>query len=226
MSRIIETHNYKVIVQVCGLAYKYSHIMGIIGFPGAGKTTTLTHISRNNDSIYYIAATATITAKQFFIELLYQFGFEPIPKESLHSILNRLVALLNDDDSKKLIIVDECTFLKSQMLTYLQELTDKTRETVGLVLAGPYNYKAQLEKWGSQELKGVREFLSRVWGFQPLDRPTHAEIDAFLRVYEIKDSKFSKMLKKIITSFRQLNQEIQKYLFDKSGEDFTDLITT
>jgi thymidine kinase len=200
--------------------------MGIVGYAGAGKTFALIDIFNKNENVFYVAATETMSAKTMFCNLLEQFNIKPDLNENLNKIIERIALQLNSDSKKKLIIIDECTYLKTKMLSFLKELSDKTIGTTGYVLAGPFNYTEELEKWARQNVKGVGEFLSRIWGFQELDLPKANEIDAFLKHNEIKDRKFAARLKKEIKSFRKLVQEIEKYKFEQENEDLTGVLVT
>lgn len=210
---IIGTSNYNTIDAICKLALKESEMIGIIGFPGAGKTTGLETFTENNSNVYYVKATKSMNAKQFYNCILNEMGIEGNNLgKSLYDLINNIAYRLNYNKLRKLIIIDEAGKFKPAFLEYLHELRDKTTDTTGIVIAGPQYFRDNLVKWKDRGVVGIPEFYRRVNYWEQLSPPTIEETRAFCHQFKIKDPKVIASIHERCQNFSEIIQAIKIHL--------------
>lgn len=218
--KIIETDNLITISQLCMTAYKESNMIGITGYPGAGKTTCFewfTNEYKDKIDVYLVTVGASMNASKFFSSIIYQItGEEVTSKLNLNSLINKIAFLLNHDGMKKLLIVDEAGKFKKKMLEYMHELRDKTMNSTGIILAGPKYFKMNIDEWSEKNVNGIPEVQRRFNFWVSLEKkPRKQEIRAIIKSYRINDDSFINSVVSKARHFGDVENAIKKYFIDE-----------
>lgn len=217
---IIGTTNYYTIQDLCTEAQKYSRLITIIGYPGAGKTTALEVYRDSNPNVYFIRVAPSMNAKQFHSELLNILGVEGRSNGAgLHDLINQISFKLNYDNIKKLLIIDEAGKFKPKFMEYLHELRDNTLTTTGIVLAGPDYFKDNMEKWRNKGIIGIPEFYRRISHWEHLSLPTKEEKITFCKTHGVEDKSVIDEIVLYCQNFAQVIHMINAYLTRKRREE-------
>jgi len=210
---IIQTANFNTLNAVCKEALSKSKFIGVVGFPGAGKSTALKSFVSGKENVIYVRAKKTMQVKDFFRTILFEMGDEGADlKLSLFQMVNRISHKLNYDDTRKLLIVDEAGKFKSSFFEYLHELRDNTENTTGMIIAGPEYFHDKFKFWKSKNVQGVPELYRRINHWQYLDRPTKDEVKAFCVRAGINDKEFINELYRTAEHFAEIVDRIEEYL--------------
>jgi len=210
---ILTTGNYNTIQSVCNEALSNSKFIGIVGYPGAGKTTSLVAFAEDKPNVYYVRAAASMPAKEFYRNILFEMGVEG--KDiglSLHDMIKDISYRLNYNTSRKLIIVDEAGKFKPKFLEYIHELRDNTERTTGIIFAGPDYFKSNIESWKNRGVTGIPEVYRRINHWETLDPPTKDELRAFCHRFNINDESFIEELFQNTDNFGDAINRIKEQL--------------
>jgi DNA transposition AAA+ family ATPase len=195
-------------------------MMGIVGYPGAGKTTALRDFSDRTHKSYYVRVTASMTAKDFYSNLLNAMGVEgKYQGTSLHALINDISFRLNYSNLRKLIIIDEAGKLKPKFLEYLHEIRDNTANTTGIIIAGPEYFKTNLKKWKDRGVIGVPELYRRINYWEELDLPTKSEIKAFCKQKKVDDDDLVLTIARTCENYSDVLNAIEDYILRKNSQD-------
>jgi hypothetical protein len=217
---IIETNNYKTVFSVCEEAMKNSRMIGIIGYPGAGKTTALESFIASNEQSYYVRVEPSMNAKQFYQAILKTLGIQRVnTNNSLYDLMNIIAYHLNYNQNKKILIIDEAGKFKSKFLEYVHELRDKTEKTTGIILAGPEYFYENLEKWKNKNVIGVPELFRRISHWETLSPPTLYEAKAICNAQGVMDDQVIKEIYKTSENFAEINYKGINYLISKKKDE-------
>jgi len=210
---ILQTGNYNTVIAVCKEALTNSKFIGIVGYPGAGKTTALRSFAEGKQNVFYVRATTSMPARDFYKKILMEMGVEGTDLGlSLHEMINNISFRLNYNDTRKLIIVDEAGKFKPKFLEYMHELRDNTELTTGIVFAGPQYFKDNIEKWKNRGVQGVPELYRRINHWEVLDPPKKHEVRAFCINSGIDDTEFISELFKVAENFSDIRDRIVEHL--------------
>lgn len=211
--KTFSTINFNIIQDVCRRTMDETEMTGLIGYPGAGKTTGLRYYQLSNDNVVYLQLGKSMNDKEFYMEMLSALGYEGDGLGvTLHGLINLVVNKVQSVEDKFLIIIDEAGKFKPGQLEYIHELRDKTQEKMGIVLAGPEYFYDNLYRWKQKRVVGIPEIFRRISTFETLKPPTRNEIKTICRHYGITDHKILKNRFYDCTDFDELNKEIKKYL--------------
>ncbi len=145
---IIRTSNFNTVFKLCNVAHMKTKMFGILGYPGAGKTTALLSYVQTHDYAHYVRVTASMNAKDFYRKLLNELGIIGVHKNtSLHSLINAISYHLNNEIEKQLIVIDEAGKFNPRLLEYLHELRDNTFKSTGIIISGPEYFRANILNW-------------------------------------------------------------------------------
>ena len=206
---IIETSNFLTVKELCQNVLEESTMVGLVGYPGAGKTTAFKNFKHENENVFYVTASASMTPKQFYIGIIKELGLEGnYESHKLHELIKIICFFLKTTDDKNLLIIDEAGKFKPRFLEYLHELRDATEENTGIVIAGPKYFEDHIVKWKDKGIVGVPEFYRRVNYWEYLRLPTKDEIVNLCKAYEVKDRQFIIKLSKEQTNFADITSKI------------------
>jgi len=211
---ILRTQNFDAIQSLCLTVKEESQMVGLIGYPGAGKTTAFDFYTSQYDDAIYMWVQKTMTTKEFYIHLLNVTGYEMSNRMelSIHHVMNLIANRLSSYSGKKLLIIDEAGKFTAQQLEFIHELRDLTKDYLGIVLSGPEYFHENLIKWKINNVVGIPELEGRIMSYVWLERPLNSEIKAFCNHYGIFDMRVIKKQFYGIDNFRDLMNEIKKYL--------------
>ena len=177
--KIINTNNFSTIKTCCRDAQNQSKMIGITGYPGAGKTTALLHYYKNDPNTFYVKVQPSMRPKVFYSKILQNMG---VPDQNngiqLHYLIQKIAFILKNSNEKNLLIIDEAGKFSPRMLEYLHELRDETNENTGIILAGPDYFHSNLIKWVNRGKEGMPEVYRRINMWEELNKPTFSEVSA------------------------------------------------
>lgn len=210
MKALFELDNLVTVENICNTCLAEKRMMGIIGYPGAGKTVSLQHYAEKHERVYYMRIRKSMTIKDFFASLLEVIGQQNnLQGHSIYPLINSIAEELTLNQRGKLIIIDEAGKFKPGQLEYIHELRDLVDETTGIVLAGPEYFYDHLISWEKANVKGIPELVRRINSFIWLDRPKFSEVSAICAEYDIKDKKTIQEIFKKGKNFAKIMDLIQ-----------------
>src|SRR5690606_30098129 len=118
---IIETTNFTTIQEHCRKTRDRKALTAIIGYSGAGKTTSLQHYYENHANTFMVTCARTMRTKQFLGEILKSLGVNFLASD--FEMVKVIIEELNKKDSP-LLIIDEASKLSPNALMYLQDIWD------------------------------------------------------------------------------------------------------
>lgn len=109
------------------------------GVSGTGKTFSLRHFSNNlNTSLHKLVYIhmSTITVLEFYKALAYGLGLDPPSKkiDIFREIQSRIISLAKDKKMVPVIVLDECQFLKTDVLNDLSLLLNFEMDSKNYVI--------------------------------------------------------------------------------------------
>lgn len=210
---ILTTGNFNTIQSICEEALSNSKFIGLVGYPGAGKTTALKAFAQGKQKVYYVRATTSMPAKEFYRNILFEMGVEGRDIGiSLYEMIKDISFRLNYNNTRKLLIIDEAGKFKPKFLEYIHELRDNTEKTTGIIFAGPQYFRDRILKWKNRGVVGIPELYRRINHWQTLEPPTKSEVRAFCHHYKLDDESFISNLYQRVDNFGELVNRIQEEL--------------
>ncbi len=182
-AELVATANFERIQRLCEEAQKSRLMIGVVGDTGLGKSTALEHYARR-PRVYFVAVDKTMKPRHFFGALLQEMGVSFAG--SVYDMVARLASELNGQRAP-LVIIDEAGKLTHQLYLFLHVLRERTKDNVGIVLAGMPYFRANLKKDVTRQREGAAEFYRRVNVWVELKRPTRAEIKAVCEAHGVTD---------------------------------------
>lgn len=217
---ILRTANFQAIQNVCSDAYLNKKMIAINGEPGYGKTLALEYFKNTNRNCFMITVKPSMTAKTFWLEILQSIyaiegNTEATEYRPLYFILRRISDSLNRLNNS-ILIIDEAGKLDERQLAYLHEVRDETKDSSGIVLAGPNYWKVTMQKWLKKNRKGIPEIWRRINYWSELQPPTYFEVKKFCEAYDITDPETIKTLQIRNRNFGGLMNEITELISTKN----------
>jgi len=178
-------------------AFKRSRMVAILGREGMGKSTAIANYLEQNTKVYYLRIGKTYAINNFFNELLYQLtGVYPTVSDSLFLKMKMISHQLTEDNSKKMVIVDDAGQLSPRALSVFFELRDNTIYTTAFVFLGLEYFQQKLLA-AKGKVPGCAEFYRRVESWMVIPGLHESEIAEYGRLagltddqlLELKDSK-------------------------------------
>ena len=205
----VATSNFNTIQKACFDVQKNHRMLSIIGYTGAGKTTSLRYYYRNNKNVYYIESCKSMRPKQFFKKLLNEMGIHY--SGTIYDMIQLVAKELNTQENP-LLIIDEAGKLSQTHFMYLHDLRNATDNTTGIILSGVEYFKLNLEKAVDKQKEGMPEFYDRVFLWQELFAPTKEEIIKICESNGIDNEKQQKEILRLKpNNFRKLYNLITEY---------------
>jgi len=187
---ILETSNYKSIIQICNDSLQHSLFQVLIGPPGVGKSTALQMFknANRNEIILLIELDKIFTAKKLYFELLKGLGIYDFDISLPLPVLAEKLVIVLREGRKKLIIVDDASRAGADMLEYWQHVRKFTSNNTGIILTGTSKFKDDFDKWVAQKKRGIPELASRIMNWTILSLPGKDEILAVAKENGVTDS--------------------------------------
>ncbi|MDP4210468.1 MAG: ATP-binding protein [Bacteroidota bacterium] len=209
--KILETDNFRTIIDVCQDAMINKYLVAIVGDPGYGKTTAFEAFQiKNPETVYYVRVQKSLNAKELFSLIYNEIGSEYYnPSSTISQLIRRTANKFTETLLNKLLIIDEAGKFNAGMLEYVHEFRDMTQKTTGIILGGPEYFKTRLKDWKNSNRPGIPEVYSRINFWVDLEPPTYNEKVEIARVNGINDNKFFKMLDKDCHDFRAVQNKIK-----------------
>lgn len=217
---LLEFNNFITTYEACKDAHRYKRMVGIVGDPGYGKSTALeVYQLDNQDCVVYVDARLSMNAKLFYSTIYNTISGESYdPTVPLYFLIRKAANKFNEDSRNKLLIIDEAGNFSSKMLEFLHEFRDLTKETTGIILAGPNYFEENIKKWNRLMVRGIPEVYSRIGLWISLKAPTREEKISMIRAYGIKDEPFEKYVLGLNSEFRTTKHAIDNYLIASKKE--------
>ncbi|WP_294670042.1 ATP-binding protein [uncultured Fluviicola sp.] len=210
--KILATSNYNTIQNLCDYTRSNTKMIAIIGYTGAGKTTAFEEYLENNEDVYYMVIKTSMTMKEFYSSLLNTLGIEGrVMGSTLHSLINQASHKLNYGGTKKLLIFDEAGKSKPKFFEYLHELRDNTKDTTGIIIAGPEYFHEYMKKWKTRGIPGIPEFYRRINHWEFLSEPTKEEIRGFGEYYNVTSEEAIQEMINSCKNFSEIMDYIEAY---------------
>ncbi len=205
---LIKTSNFETAFELCNDARMERKLVGLIGYPGAGKTTALKQYYRQHPNTWYVSGQKSMKPRRFFEKLLRQMGV--MFTGTIFDMIERLSQELNNRPGS-ILIIDEAGKFDDTMFMYLHDLRNETEETTGIILAGVEYFKANLEKAVTKQKQGMPEFFSRIISWQILQRPSRNEIKAICEQNGVTETEYVNQIQRS-KDFRSVSNGIKNVL--------------
>jgi len=205
---VIETHNFTTIQNACKESRKNNRLMGVIGYTGAGKTTSMRHYYQNNVNTYLVTCGRSMRTKQFLSEILKSLGINFLASD--YEMVRYIIDELNKKD-QPLLIIDEASKLSPNALMYLQDIWDGIEDNAGLIIAGVEYLLTNIKKGAERNKIGMPEFYGRVSKWITLQLPSRDEVKAICTNNGIEDMQYIKEMYRL-GNYRHLKNAINNHL--------------
>jgi len=209
---IIETDNLVTTQLACSDAMINKDMIAVIGPAGSGKTTGFKDFQKKHpEHVFIVNARKSMSARQFYSSIANSIADESYDSHiPLFFCINKAANVFIEDSSNKLLIIDEAGKFSPQMLEYLHEFRDLTKETTGIILGGVDYFQKHLVQWNEKNKQGMPEVYSRISSWHQLSKPLYQEVIAIIQAHGIKDAVFERSCKGI-ENFRILKNKIGLY---------------
>ena len=174
----VRTTNYIKIEQVFADACDNQRMIAVAGYTGAGKTSALRRVVRENAHTYYVEGDGLMTKKAFTVSLCLSMGIdiEGTIRERLTAVADRM-RNVTSSGNKPVIIIDNAHKLRDDVLLMLETLYclteyDPSNRFCGIVISGTDVLKAHIDKMARRDKGAFREFRRRIGYWQRMYRPS------------------------------------------------------
>lgn len=206
---ILKTENYNIITEKLNNARTYALLTCIIGFPGAGKTTTFRNYrsSQQGKEVVYICLDVSFNAKDFYVALLRELGVPDYGYDvPIKFLATKITETIKEREEPVLIIIDDAGRFTAKMMEWFQLIYDS--ENCGLVLSGTKKFKDDFDGWVRQNRLGVPELASRIDDWVILKEPTKEEMQKVAQKNGVSDSSVMGKLLNECKDYRRLTKKI------------------
>jgi len=115
------------------------------------------------------------------------------PRGNMYEMMRQLANLLGENDSKKIIVVDDAGKLSPRGLGLFHELRDKTMHCTGFVFCGVKYFKDRLEAAMKNGVPGVAEFYRRVQGWPEVPNIDANDIKEYCKARKLTEEETKKV---------------------------------
>lgn len=204
---ILKTNNYNTIMGKLENAHKYALLTCIIGYPGAGKTTTFRHFKMAHEGVVYICLDVSFRAKDFYVMLLRALGVPDYGYDvPVKFVASKITETIRERDSPVLIIIDDAGRFTAPMMEWFQLIYDS--ENCGLILSGTKKFKNDFDRWVKQSRLGIPELASRVDEWLILKEPPKEEMKKVALKNGVTDPALLTKLTNECNDYRKLSKKI------------------
>jgi hypothetical protein len=178
----------RYIISILKEAMKRSRMVGVLGREGMGKSSAIAQYMQDVPNVYYIRIGKSYAIKNFFNEMLYQVtGVYPNTSDSLFIQMKMLSSALTEDNTKKLVIVDDAGQLSPRALSVFFELRENTRHTTGFVFVGLDYFLKRLLNAMKLGVPGIAEFHRRIENFYSIPSIPQSEMSDYAKSQGLSD---------------------------------------
>ncbi|HTH55718.1 MAG TPA: AAA family ATPase [Cyclobacteriaceae bacterium] len=173
-------HSQQYLIAILDEALRRSRMVAVLGREGMGKSSAIAKFVQDNPQVYYLRIGKSYAITHFFNEMLYQVtGVYPAVYETLFVKMKMLSHALTKDNTRRLIIVDDCGALSAKALSVFFELRDNTINTTGFVFVGLDYFQKNLMQARKNGVPGIAEFYRRVENWYDMPRLQKNESAAY-----------------------------------------------
>jgi len=203
----------RVMLAVLKRAMKDSKMLAPTGREGQAKTTGIASYVLTQPNSFYISIGQSYTPTNFFSEMIDAVSRG---KEKAHGnmylMMRQLSNLLTENDSKKLIVVDDAGKLSPRGLGLFHELRDKTMHCTGFVFCGVTYFKEKLENAMKKGTPGVAEFYRRVQGWPEVPNIDSNDIKEYCKARKLTPEETVLVKKAKLETVAQLEIFVDKII--------------
>lgn len=202
--KTVSTANFTTLQNACIEAKEKARMIGVTGFPGAGKTIGLDFYYRNNPNTYLVECNSLMNRRQFMAEILLKMGVS-----YSGGIYDMAATIINELNTRQnpLLILDEAGKLHLHLLLDIHYIRNATMNNAGILLAGVEYFYTNLKKAAQKQKQGMPEFFSRVQSWYELNLPTKKEVEAICTANGVTDEATIKEFQQF-KNFRELQNAI------------------
>lgn len=156
----VETRDFKLFTKVLADAQEYSHVFGVIGESGTGKTSTIRQYATNNKRVYSLQCNEFWNRKTFMQELCNAIGRD-YSGYTLNEMMVEVVRNLKMQD-RPVIILDEADKLNDNVLYFFITLYNQLEDHCGIVIDATDHLAKKILRGLKLNKKGYKEIYSRL----------------------------------------------------------------
>lgn len=213
--KLYPTTNSQEIIRACEDAQQNNRVVSVVGYTGAGKTTTLKQYASTHPNAYYLVCRSTFGVKDLVIQMAAVMGIQAKGGRTIdieQAVIDELT-----NTSKSLLIIDSVSKLRKEAaLQFLGDLCEATEQKAGIILAGTEFFDEHMNKMVMRNKRGFREFNRRIYSWLKLPSFKSASIQAEARAicnnHGIFNQKQIDIVLKGATCFGSLSNSIHRML--------------
>ena len=157
---IVETKNYKELMEIFTDAQDNSLVMAVTGEAGCGKTVAAREYQAENDNVFVLCCNEYWNRKLFMQELLREMGKNPAG-DTVGEMMNDIVTTLKRMECP-LIIMDEADKLSDQVFYFFITLYNKLEDHCGIIMMATDFLEKKVNRGLRLNKKGYKEIYSRI----------------------------------------------------------------
>lgn len=157
---IVETKNFKELMEIFTDAQDNSLVMAVTGEAGCGKTVAAREYQADNENVYVLCCNEYWNRKLFMQELLREMGKNPAG-DTVGEMMNDIVTTLKRRECP-LIIMDEADKLSDQVFYFFITLYNKLEDHCGIIMMATDYLEKKVNRGLRLNKKGYKEIYSRI----------------------------------------------------------------
>jgi DNA transposition AAA+ family ATPase len=205
--QLAETRNFTHVIGTLAAAHDRKVMIGITGFPGAGKTEACNRYCRRTPGAYYLLADTLMSRTRFISAIMRTMGMQipelgnQIPGAMVDTICSKMIA----SELPVLLVIDDAGKLKPEHYRIIQIIYDRTKDRCGIVLAGTEQLKRTIDQKAQFDVMGFRELQRRFSYWEQLQTLTQQDVLAVCRANGIDDTGAIAYLSTNVTNLANLS---------------------
>lgn len=157
---IVETNNYKDLMQLFAYSQDESLVMAVTGDAGSGKTATAKAYQQRNGNVFVLCCNEFWNRKLFMQELLKEMGRNPAG-DTVGEMMADIVSSLKKME-RPIIIMDEADKLSDQVFYFFITLYNQLEDQCGIILMATDFFEKKVRRGLRLNKKGYKEIYSRI----------------------------------------------------------------